>query len=246
LNLANDRNIKDVLQPLPLLPIDPNVYDSSYILDDIRRITRRPEAAFGGVSSATATADSLAADNRQAEDRSKSDDVDDMLTQFARDAGTVLLLHMSKEMVQYIAGPGAAWPEANPHEVLQDISLEIEAGSSGRPNRALEVATLQRLFPVLMQTPGINPNWLAKTAIRLADANVDLTEAFLENVPSIQAMNLMARQQPGTGDPRTDPVQQGQEGGDKNPRPEGVPNGMGVSEGRNTVPDTNGGEAIAY
>lgn len=243
--LQNETDVNKLMQQIKKHAIDPNTYDTNGAFEDIQRITRRSAAANGGVSNTSATADTIAADTRQAEDRSKSDDIDDFLTEFARDAGTTLLLNMSAEQVIKIVGPGAMWPEADPAELLQDIHLEIVAGSSGRPNSASEVAKLQRLFPILIQTPGLNPAWLAKLAIKMGDADVDLSEAYLEGAPSIQTLNnmmleqaKMAQQQTSTGNPATDPAQQGAQGADKNPRPEQPNNDMQVSAGMMAAPDT--------
>lgn len=245
--LQPGQNADTLLQQVKKHGIDQNVYETSSIFEDINRITRRSNAALGGASRASATADSIAEDSRQVEDRSKTDDIDDMLTEFAKDAGTTLLLQMNLQTAQEIAGPGAAWPEFKPEQMLNDIELKIVAGSSGRPNRALEVSTFQRLFPILVQTPGINPNWLAKTAINMADSNIDLTEAYLEGAPSIQAINAAAQAQiqaqaqgtpqTGTGNPATEPTAQGGEGANKVPRPPGQDQSLTVDRPDSTPVD---------
>lgn len=238
--------VDQLLQQIKKHPIDPNMYDSNSTIEDIRRITRRSDARVGGVSKASATADSIAEDSRQGEDRSKADDLDDLLSAFARDAGIVLMMNMSKEQVVKLVGPGAMWPESNPAELLEDLYIDVEAGSSGKPNQALEVATFQRLFPVLVQTPGIRPEWLAKTAIKMADSTIDFTEAYLEGLPSIQAMNAMLQKsvspQPGTGDPATDPQAQGGEGANKTPRPPGQDQSLTVNQGLNDIQGIPEGE----
>ena len=233
--LQPGQKAEDILVMVKKHSIDQNVYETATVFDDIKKITRRGDPRYGGTSKATATADTIAEDSRQGEDRSKVDDIDDFLTEFARDAGNTLLMQMSGETVKKIAGPGAAWPESDPAELLQDLFMDVQAGSSGRPNRALEVATFERLFPLLIQTPGIKPDWLAKTSIKLADSNIDLTEAYLEGLPSIQMMNKMAQQ--STGNPETDPNAQGDEGADKNPRPEDPGNEMTINSGLDTIPD---------
>jgi len=250
--LEPGQSVEQLLQQIKKHPIDPAMYDSNATIEDIRRITRRSDARVGGTSKASATADSIAEDSRQGEDRSKSDDLDDMLTAFARDAGNVLLMNMSKEQVIKLVGPGAVWPESNPADLINDIYLDVEAGSSGKPNQALQVATFQRLFPLLVQTPGIRPDWLAKQAVKMSDSTVDLTEAYLEGLPSIQAMNAMiqktAATQPGTGNPATDPAQQGTEGADKNPRLPGQDQSLTVNQGLNDIPEpqTGGGQMIMF
>lgn len=244
--LEPGQSVDTLLQQIKKHPIDPNMYDSNATIEDIRRITRRSDARVGGVSKASATADSIAEDSRQGEDRSKADDLDDLLSAFARDAGIVLMLNMSKEQVVRLVGPGAMWPDSNPADLLADLYIDVEAGSSGRPNQALEVATFQRLFPVLVQTPGIRPEWLAKTAIKMADSTIDFTEAYLEGLPSIQAMNAMlqksASPQPGTGDPATDPQAQGAEGANKIPRPPGQDQSLTVNQGMNDIQGIPEGE----
>ena len=106
------------------------------------------------------------------------------------------------------------------------------AGGEGRLKRssdqAREAANFERIYPLLLQTPGIRPQWLAERAVRIADDSTDLTDAYEEGLPSILTQNRMA--QASTGDPATDPNAQGDQGGDKNrahrPRLEQVPLGL--------------------
>src|SRR3546814_14030395 len=87
-------------------------------------------------------------------------------------------------------------------DLVSEIFLEIEAGSSGRPNAAQELANLERVSPLLVQTPGISPRWIATKVLKLVDSNVDLDEAFIDGLPSLTAMNALAGRpatQPGTG-----------------------------------------------
>jgi len=216
--------------------IDPNVYETSSVFEDIQRAVRRSDARFGATSRATATADTIAEDARQGEDKSKADDIDDFLSEVARDAGTVLLMNMTAETVRKIAGPGASWPETDIADLLEDLMLEVTAGSSGRPNKALEAANLQRLFPILVQIPGIKPDFLARHMIKALDTNIDITEAYLEGLPSIMQINQMA--QTATGNPETDPTAQGYQGNDRNARTPDAGNQMQVSSGLNDIPET--------
>jgi hypothetical protein len=92
-------------------------------------------------------------------------------------------------------------------------------------------------MPALMQTPGINPQWLAGKYVGLLDETIDLSEAWVANLPSIVAQNAMASRpppapaapakegkpgapQPSTGDPTNDPAQQGAQGGMNAPNPQ--------------------------
>ena len=74
----------------------------------------------------------------------------------------ILLLEMSKEEVIAICGPGAVWPEFKKEEVLNEVYLEIEAGSTGKPNKAAELQNIERIIPFLIQIPGIDPKFLVR------------------------------------------------------------------------------------
>jgi hypothetical protein len=62
----------------------------------------------------------------------------------------------------------------------------------GRPNQQQDIANAQRLYPLLIQLPGIDPEFLAKDVLRRLDDRLDLTQAFKSALPSIVAMNGMA------------------------------------------------------
>lgn len=128
---------------------------------------------------------------------SNIDDLNDMLSQLARNGGQILLAEVASDTVKKIIGEGAVWPEFSRQDIAQEVLLEIEAGSMGRPNAAQEVATAQRIYPLLIQLPGIDPEFLAKDLLRRMDDRLDLTQAFKSQLPSIVAMNGMVRGQPG-------------------------------------------------
>jgi hypothetical protein len=230
-NVPPTTDMKSVIQPLQKVPIDPSVYDTSPFFDDIQKAIGSQEANFGGVSGAAATEISVAEGSRMGTIQSNIDDMNDFLTEVSRAASQIMLREVSAETAKKIAGPGAVWPEATRTDVVEELWLEIEAGSSGRPNKAYEVANFERLAPTLLQIPGISPQWLAKQALQRLDDNLDLTDAIMEGLPSIMSMNRMS--QMGTGDPATDPNQQGGEGGDKNSNPQ-----QNESQGQPAFPTT--------
>jgi hypothetical protein len=76
----------------------------------------------------------------------------------------------------------------------------MEMGSSGRPNKAIELQNFERVSPTLLQIPGIDPTWLAKEAIRRMDDRLDITDAMAAGMPSIQALNaILAKAGQGAG-----------------------------------------------
>jgi hypothetical protein len=241
---AQNMDINKLLISKPTATIDPNVYDVEFIFTDILRSTGDHEAAFGGSSGDTATEVSVAEQSRVSSVESNIDDLDEFLTATARDCGQILLLNMGVDEVKKIVGPGAVWPEFSAQEAASEIMLEIQAGSSGRPNRAQDLANMERVLPYLVQIPGINPRWLGEDLLNRMDDKLDLSEAFIDGQPSILALNAMSKAQTavtggstGGGPPTPEnsqgtargngnqPNQQGDQGGNNSQNPQQTPPG---------------------
>jgi hypothetical protein len=210
--LAGGGKVDDILQQIKKAPIDPNVYEVQGLYDDMNRTVGTQEANLGGTSNATATESSIAESSRMASLSSNVDDLDDCFSAVFRAAGQVLLANMPREQVVKIVGPGAVWVELSRQEIAEEVFLQVEAGSSGRPSKAQDLANFERIAPFMLQMPGVNPSWLTRYIIKILDDRVDPVDAILEGMPSITQLN--AAKQPGTGDPATDPNAQGEKGGD--------------------------------
>ena len=128
---------------------------------------------------------------------SNVDDLDDLLTHLAKYGGQLLFSNVAEETVKRIVGPGAVWPDLTRQQIAEEVWLEIEAGSSGNPNQAQQIANAQKIYPLVMQIPGIDPEFLARDLLHRLDDKLDLTQAFKSPLPSIVAMNTMSRGGPG-------------------------------------------------
>ncbi|MBD9674955.1 hypothetical protein IB275_30540 [Pseudomonas sp. PDM21] len=217
--LAPNTSVDSVLQRVPYNPIDPQLYEVNTSFEDILKVVGAQEANLGGTSGSTATESSIAESSRMTSQGSNADDLDDFLTELAQDASHVLLMEFSPETVERIAGPGYAWPELSREEVSQDLQLVIKAGSSGRPNKAAEIQNFQQIAPLLLQIPGVKPQWLAEQAIQRLDDRVDVTDAIAQSLPSIASMNSMAQPQPAPAQPGQNPGEQGAQGANNAPTP---------------------------
>lgn len=216
INLGPQEKVSDKLQSIPVPGVDPNLYDTGEIFSDVQLVGGAQEANYGGVAKATATESAIAANATASSDSTSVDDLDAFLTRVSRASGQILLREMSTEQVKAIVGVGAVWPEGmGLAEIADEIYLEIEAGSSGKPNQATEVKNWQMMLPFLVQMPGLNPVWIAKETIRRLDDKADISEAIAEGLPSIVAQN--AAQQPGPADPGAAPNAQGPEGANNAP-----------------------------
>jgi len=225
---SESMDIRKVLQPGPTAPIDPNLYETESVFADIQRSVGSQEANLGGTSGATATESSIAEQSRMATIGDNVDDLDEFLSEMARARGQLYFMELNKDTVLEIAGPGAVWPDLpqSREEAAKELVLDIQAGSSGRPNKAARLADLERAMPFIVQIPGINPKPFADMYMQLLDIEVE--DAVVEGMPSIMAINAAMTKtamQPSTGDPATDPAAQGANGGDNGQQPEGTPGG---------------------
>ena len=239
MNFDPSVKIADILQTTPVPGVDPNLYDTNQYFNDMTLVVGAQASQFGGMDKGTATAASIAADVGASAASSGVDDLDAFLTWVARSSSQILLQEMSPETVQKIVGVGAVWaglngvPPMDMAMVAEELYLDIEAGSTGKPNRAIEIQTWKEMLPFLIQMGSIPSEWLARETLRRADDRMDLTEAVVAGLPSILAQNRMA--QMSTGNPETDPNQQGDTGGDKSPAPRGSGGGevpMGSNNGK--------------
>lgn len=215
--LLDGQSVDSVIQRGPSANIDQNLYETETINQDILRTVGAQEANLGGLSGATATEASIGEASRSASTADNVDDLDDLLTMLARAGGVVLLMEMSKEKVIEIAGPGAVWPDAPPSrlELSRELMLSVEAGSSGRPNRAAGLADLERSAPFILQLPGASPKPLARKYSTLLD--MDFDELYQEGAMSIIAQNTLAGSAPQEGGGPIPAAQGGQGGASQTP-----------------------------
>jgi hypothetical protein len=212
--LKEGQAAETAIQPMKKAPIDPNLYETESDFADVLRVVGSQEANIGGTSGDTATEVSVAEGSRLSSIGSNEDDLEMLLNELARDGGNVMLMNLSEETVKEIAGPGAVWPQMSPDTIKQEMFLMVEAGTAGRPNKAMEQANFQRLAPILMQMPSLDPDKLAEYAIRIMDDKVDLADFVKPGTPSIQMMNSAkpAAGPEGTPPSSSEPSAQGSQG----------------------------------
>ena len=194
--LAPGQKIDDVLQVVKMPPIDPAIYDTAPVWEDVLRVLGSDQADQGSTSGATATEVSVAEFSQNTDTTSIVDDMNDMLSELARSASEVLVRNVSQQIVQKVVGPGAVWPELDKQTVAENVWLEVDASANGPPNAQQDVQHLVQLVPLLQRVPGISPEWLARQLIRRMGDDIDISEAFAEGAPSIEAMNQIASHPP--------------------------------------------------
>ena len=221
--LAPGQKIEEVLQVIKMPPIDRAVYDTSPVFEDVLRVLGSDQADQGTTSDATATEVSVAQFSQNTDLTSTIDDLNDVMSEIARTSSEILFLNVSQQTVVQVVGPGAVWPQLNPQMIADNMWLEVNVGANGPPNRQEDVQMLTQLVPLLQRIPGISPEWLARQLMRRMGDDIDLTEAFAQGVPSMEALNqLMGQPQAPPGAPGVPPPGPGPQGAGKGPpRPAG-------------------------
>lgn len=215
--LAEGKSAKDMVVELPKAAIDPNVYSTDVLYEALMRVIGSQEANLGAPQGGdtTATESSIAEASRLSSQQSNADDLDDWLSLLARNAGELLVREMNFQTVREIAGPGAVWTQLSREELASAMFLEVQAGSTGRPNQAQDLANLERALPFLVQMPGIDPQKLAEWVIRVTDGR--MKPADLMNAAIKESIVSMNRGAPALLGGPTDPAAQGDRGAQNAP-----------------------------
>ena len=233
-NKDGQTKLADIMEVVPIPGVDPNLYETGQFFNDMEIAVGTQEAQMGAVSKATATETAIAANSSMASDSSSKDDLDSLLSTVARAGSQILFREMSEQKVKEIVGPGALWPQQTLAQIANEVYLEVEAGSTGRPNQAVEIENFAKIMPLIIQIPGANHIELLKEGIKRLDDKLDVNRFIMPSAPSIVTQNQQT--QPGTGDPASDPNAQGAEGGNNAPtQPEQESPGSGPAFGSNQV-----------
>ena len=232
ISMGQATKIVDVIQAVPSGGVDPNLYDTAHLMQDMNIVVGAQESSMGGISGGTATEVADAASATMSTIESNIDDMDDFLSEIARDGGQILMLNASMEKVQEVVGAGAVWPESEftRDKVSKELYVEIEAGSSGKANKAQEIANFERISPSMLQMEGLNKKRWLKEGIKRLDDKLN-PDDFIDDSMSMVALNAMKI--PSGGSPANIPEQQGDQGGMNAPGANDEPVGSVAPMGAN-------------
>ena len=176
----NGGKVSDFISARPVQPIDPMLYNTS-VDDQAMLLAGGVQASnMGGQNPGeTATGQAIAEGSRISVDESNTADLDYCLGMVAQMHWEMSLQEMSTELVKKKVGRGAVFPDIAKDKFANDIFIEIEAGSSGKPNAALEIAKAEKIGPLLvglLQSTGRSIEPIIKLYARLLDSSIDVDE----------------------------------------------------------------------
>lgn len=174
------QDLSKIVSRLEAAPIDPALYDTAPLEQDMMLGAGVQQANLGAAQpNVTATVGSIAEQSRMNVSASNVDDLDACLTRLAQMCGEMIFQTFSPDTVMRIAGPGAAWPMTDEMrtDLLNEILLKVEAASSGRPNKAVDIQNWTQLAPIL-QAAGVNPAGLVEETVKRLDDGLDVSKMF--------------------------------------------------------------------
>ena len=191
--IAAGKTIGEIIGVIPRNPIDKQVYDDSWVMQDVMLTVGTQDADMGNAPTGqTATGQSIAQASRMTSLGSDIDSLDDFLSKVCKGGGEMILLEMGQPEVDRICGPGAAQFPRDREAIKNELYLDVEAASTGKPNKAVDVSNWVQMAPILQQIwamMNLDPVVLAKEAIKVADMKIDIDELIEEARAQQQAQS---------------------------------------------------------
>lgn len=181
-SLNPGEKISDFIQPIPTLPIKPEMYSNEQSMEAMLQATGMQASDIGQQApNEKATGQQIAAQQKATTDGSNIDDLDFALSTVAQMMWEQLIQEMPAATVKKLIGPAAAWPDI-PGERLKtmnEIYLSIEAGSSGRPNQMLKTQQFKDVAPKVaeyLEAGGYDMEEFVKYGLSVLDPDIDLDQ----------------------------------------------------------------------
>lgn len=175
-------------------PIDESLYTAQPVNEDINMVSGsnaiQQQEPIRHVAATPAVIQEQA---RVSNTNSNVDDLDDLLSDMAETGGQIMMREFSPQTVVRIVGRGAVWPQDQMEDYIDGIQLTIIAASSGRPNKAVEIANFERIAPIL-QAAGANPIAIVEEAVKRLDDRLDVEKFF-----PVPVAPMIGMQQPAPG-----------------------------------------------
>lgn len=184
-SIDKGEKIEDFLQRLPTAEITDSLYSPAPAMQAMMQATGIQAADLGQQRPGErATGQEISARQKASSDGSNIDDLDFALSVKAQMTWEMLIQEMPAKTVKEQVGIGAVWPEV-PSErlaLMNQIYLEIEAGSSGRPDQGAEIENFKIIGPQLaeiMRAEGKSLDPLIKEGVRVLGSKLDV-DTFLK------------------------------------------------------------------
>lgn len=175
--------LSDSFAPKPVGRYDPRIYDTSASVRDMERLSGVQEALSQAGGQKTATEANIEQQGFATRTGADRDTQEDMLTDLAQYTAELAVQALPVDFVVKIAGELAFWPEGMSFEdVVTQINLDIEAGSTGAPNKEQDRQSWSVIMPLIRETMVIIQQAQATGNTPLAEALTELLEETMQRM----------------------------------------------------------------
>lgn len=190
----------------PVQSIDMRLYDPTFILNDMERISGVQEALSAAINSPgnpkTATEANIQQSGTQARTTSDRDNLEGMLTELAEYTAQQSLQCLQIRDVQRLAGPKAFWPEGMDIEDLFTlVEIQIEAGSTGKPRQATDMQAWGTILPLIQKSLQSIEQAFATGNLPMANAEIELVKETMLRLGDESDVERFIPRQPPPGSP---------------------------------------------
>lgn len=183
--------------------MDAAAYDTTSTRYDMERMLGGSDSSTGSITKAKTLgeAEILTAALRGRTDE-RRDTIEDMLNELGPYAIEIMLRKYSAEEVRAIAGPEAEWPQMSIDEIFNMVSVEVRAGSTGKPNQAQEQERWTKLLPIVNEAVAKVAELRENGQDALAEAVIELTRETLRRFDErIDIEQFLPKKPEGEDDP---------------------------------------------
>lgn len=177
-----DTPIGNLFAPKPVAAIDMRVYDPTFILNDMERMSGVQEAlsavAAGPGNPKTATEANIEQSGTNARTTSNRDNIEAMLTDLAQYTAEQALgeAGLTTQDVAKLAGKAAFWPaNMSIEDIFNLVSVDIQAGTTGKPKTQTDQQAWATILPLIKQ-------YLGEIRVALGNGDKATAQALIELV----------------------------------------------------------------
>lgn len=198
--------LANLFAPKPVQGIDPRLYDPTYILNDMERISGIQEALSSVVNAPgnpiTATQAHLQQMGTNARTATNRDALEEMLTDLGQYTAEQVLQCLTIRDVQRMAGPKAFWPEGMDIEDLHTlVEVTIKAGTTGKPSFATDQQSWATILPLIKQTLLEIKQALGAGDLPLANSLIELVKETMRRLGDESDVERFIPRNPPPGSP---------------------------------------------
>ena len=211
-----DTPLGNLFAAKPVQGIDPRLYDPTYILSDMERVSGVQEALSAAISGPgnpkTATEANIQQSGTNARTTSDRDSLEWMLTDLAQYTAEVSLQAYTVQEVQRICGPKAFWPGPDPtatpptkgidiEDLFNLVEVSIAAGSTGKPKMPTDQQAWATILPLIRQMMGEIEQAVATGNIPMVKALTELIKETMRRLGDESDPDRFIPQAPPPGSP---------------------------------------------